>query len=261
MSNISKNHPRYRSLIAREKIVDASNNGLLAHSAMIAHGRGEAFDYLLGEETSKSAKLAIKEVAYRLNKSKNPIISVNGNTVVLAGEDLIRIAAVLECPIEINLYYRTEERISKLLRLLNEQKNKVTKEACPEGWIGDWDKSVNSVRLLGQENDGLIIGLEGPRAICSFEGIQRSSTVLVPLEDGDRCEALVALGKEVLVIDLNPLSRTARKASVTIVDEVSRAANLILNEIIIKDYEIKEWDNESTLRDALEIISKSMNKI
>ena len=169
MSNISKSHPRYRSLIAREKLVEASNNGLLAHSAMIAHGRGEAFDYLLGEETSKSAKLAIKEVAYRLNKSKNPIISVNGNTVVLAGEDLIRIAAVLECPIEINLYYRTEERISKLLRLLNEQKNKVAKEACPEGWIGDWDKSVNSVRLLGQENDGVIIGLEGPRAICSSE--------------------------------------------------------------------------------------------
>ena len=45
MSKIPKSHPRYKSLISREKLVQASNNGLLAESAMIAHGRGEAASY------------------------------------------------------------------------------------------------------------------------------------------------------------------------------------------------------------------------
>ena len=50
MSEIPKSHPRYNSLISRERLVQASKDGLLAESAMIAHGRGEAFDYLLGEK-------------------------------------------------------------------------------------------------------------------------------------------------------------------------------------------------------------------
>ena len=51
------------------------------------------------------------------------------------------------------------------------------------------------------------------------DGIEKADVVLVPLEDGDRCEALIALGKDI-AIDLNPLSRTSRTATVTIVDEV-----------------------------------------
>jgi len=51
--------------------------------------------------------------------------------------------------------------------------------------------------------------------------------VLVPLEDGDRAAALDAAGKSEVVIDLNPLSRSARTADVPVVDELSRAlANL-----------------------------------
>ena len=49
---LSKAHPRYESLVLRDKIVKASKEGYLADSAMIAHGRGEAFDYLLGEKTT-----------------------------------------------------------------------------------------------------------------------------------------------------------------------------------------------------------------
>jgi len=258
MTKIPQNHPRYKSLIARNKLVEASNDGLLAQSAMIAHGRGEAFDYLLGEKTSESANLAIKEVAYRLKKSKKPIISVNGNTVVLAGEGLIRIAAVLKYPIEINLYYGTKDRVVKLLELLKAQQLKVSRELPPIGWTGNWPESVISVKILGQEEDGRIIGLEGPRSICSADGIQDADTILVPLEDGDRCEALVALGKVVLVIDLNPLSRTSRKASVTIVDEVGRAVGVLLDEIVNEKYIRNKWNNELILKDALEIISKSM---
>ena len=52
---------------------------------------------------------------------------------------------------------------------------------------------------------------------------------MVPLEDGDRCEALVKMGKTVIVVDLNPMSRSARMASITIVDEISRVANNMIH--------------------------------
>ena len=66
MAEIPESHPRRDSLLARQKLVDAAAKGLLAESAMIAQGRGEAYDYLLGEQTSESALLAIREVAARL---------------------------------------------------------------------------------------------------------------------------------------------------------------------------------------------------
>ena len=66
MGEIPDSHPRKASLLARAKLTEAASQGLLAESALIAHGRGEAFDYLLGEKTSKSASLAIRETAARL---------------------------------------------------------------------------------------------------------------------------------------------------------------------------------------------------
>ena len=47
--------------------------------------------------------------------------------------------------------------------------------------------------------------------------------VLVPLEDGDRAAALAEMGKTEIVVDLNPLSRSAKAADVPIVDNVIRA--------------------------------------
>ena len=82
----------------------------------------------------------------------------------------------------------------------------------------------------------------------------------MPLEDGDRCEALVALGKQVLVIDLNPLSRTSRMAHVTIVDEVSRAMTELCS-ALVEEPKISQWDNGQALRDALEIIAQAPNQI
>ena len=255
MVEIPVSHPRKKSLLSRQRIVDATKNGLLADSAMIAHGRGEAFDYLLGEKSSNSARLAIKESASRLIESDNPIISVNGNTVVLAGKSLIRVAAVLNCPIEVNIYYRTEERMSKLNSFLEKQKEIVSQEKNPDNWIGDWNNAVKSVKILGKEGDGRIQGLEGPRSICSSQGIEKADVILVPLEDGDRCEALVNLGKQVLVVDLNPLSRTAKMATITIVDEISRAAELLLEYVINKEQKSTEWNNQDVLNDALKIIA------
>jgi 4-phosphopantoate--beta-alanine ligase len=257
MVEVPESHPRKKSLLSRQKIVDATKNGLLADSAMIAHGRGEAFDYLLGEKTSNSARLAIKESASRLIESDNPVISVNGNTAVLAGKSLIRVAAVLNCPIEVNIYYRTEERISKLNSFLEKQKEIVSQEKNPDNWIGDWNSAVKSVKILGKEGDGRIQGLEGPRSICSSQGIEKADVILVPLEDGDRCEALVNLGKQVLVVDLNPLSRTAKMATITIVDEISRAAELLLEYAINKEEKSAKWNNQGILNDALKIIAEN----
>ena len=255
MGDIPDSHPRRASLLARQSLVDAAAEGLLADSAMIAHGRGEAFDYLLSEATSESAMKAIREASARLLSAEHPVISVNGNTVVLAGEDLIRIAAVVGCPIEVNLYYRTPERVSGLLGRLSQQRDSVAAGAVPEGWRGDWRGAVESVVLLGSAADHSIPGLEGPRSKCCWDGIGCADVVLVPLEDGDRCEALVAAGKQVLVIDLNPLSRTSMTATVTIVDEVSRASSELLGQVVTGGRETTEWDNAAALNAALDIIS------
>ena len=261
MANIPDSHPRKASLLSRQRIVEATKDGLLADSAMIAHGRGEAFDYLLGEKTTDSAKLAIKEVAARLIAAKKPVISVNGNTVVLAGKNIIRVAAVLNCPIEVNIYYRTEDRMEKLNSFLEKQKELLSQENSPEGWNGDWSSAVMSVKILGKVGDGRIEGLDGPRSVCSAEGIERADVILVPLEDGDRCEALVNLGKQVLVVDLNPLSRTAKMATVTIVDEISRAAELLLEYTIKNDQMPTKWNNNGILNEALEIIATNSRTI
>ena len=261
MVEIPDSHPRKRSLLSRQKIGEGSLKGLLADSAMIAHGRGEAFDYLLGDVTTESAGTAIRESAARLKAANHPVISVNGNTVLLAGKKALRLAAALGCPIEVNLYYRTPERVAGLLSLMEEQRALVLDESEPPGFGGDWRESVMGVSLLGGSPDFTIEGLEGPRSHCTEEGIGSADSILVPLEDGDRCEALVNLGKEVIVIDLNPLSRSSKMATVTIVDEVSRAFKGILSEVVSNPDRIPtEWDNASSLRDSLVEITEFLSK-
>ena len=99
--------------------------------------------------------------------------------------------------------------------------------------------------------------MDGPRSVCCSEGIGGADSVLVPLEDGDRCEALVKMGKQVLVIDLNPLSRTAMTATVTVVDEVSRAASILLSEVVAGDALPTDWDNTTALEDALNVMAQA----
>ena len=118
-------------------------------------------------------------------------------------------------------------------------------------------KKESSSNFLGVEPDFKIVGLDGPRANCCKDGIGDADSVLVPLEDGDRCEALIKSSKEVLVIDLNPLSRTARMATVTVVDEVSRASKQIFKEVTMKKNLPSEWDNISALNESLKIINSS----
>ena len=70
-------------------------------------------------------------------------------------------------------------------------------------------------------------GLDSARRRMDARGIAQADVVLVPLEDGDRCEALIASGRRVITVDLNPLSRTARRATITVVDELTRVLPLL----------------------------------
>ncbi|RPG73457.1 MAG: DUF137 domain-containing protein, partial [Euryarchaeota archaeon TMED248] len=86
--------------------------------------------------------------------------------------------------------------------------------------------------------------------------------ILVPLEDGDRCEALVAMGKTVIVVDLNPLSRSSRMASITIVDEISRVAKNMLA-IVEEQEQMSEkinYNNDETIKNTIQYIKKSLTE-
>ncbi len=197
---IPPDHPRYRSLVARERLARCAAEGIVSLEGLAAHGRGEAFDYLLGERTTESALLAEKVAAALLLCAESPVISVNGNTAALAAALLAPLQERSGAKVEVNLFHRTDERMRKITRLLREHGVRV-EEGVAE-------------RLLPLSHD---------RALCLRDGIYSADVLLVPLEDGDRCQALRGMGKTVITIDLNPLSRTARSASLTIVDELTRA--------------------------------------
>jgi 4-phosphopantoate--beta-alanine ligase len=243
---IPKDHPRYDSLVLRARMVEASRKGILADSAMIAHGRGEAFDYLIGERTTEPAEKAVKAAAAALILAEHPVISVNGNTTALVLEDIVKLSEVLNAPIEINLFYRTPQRIERIEKMLNE---------------------AGAKKVLGTDHEekALIKGLKGPRANASREGVYKADVVIVPLEDGDRAEALVANGKKVITVDLNPLSRTAKTSSITIVDNVVRAVPLLIEKVEeLKNLDENElenvlnhFNNSRNLKETLKIVSKA----
>ena len=104
MQKISKKHPRYLSLVTREKISLGIKRGITHETGLIAHGRGEAFDYLIGEKTIPPAENAEKVAAAALIYADNPVISVNGNVVALIPKECISLAKIIPSKIEINLF-------------------------------------------------------------------------------------------------------------------------------------------------------------
>ncbi len=116
---VPKSHPRYDSLKKREKIIQGMKDGIVAEAGPIAHGRGEAFDYLLGEKTHPEAYLAEKIAAYHLILAKHPVISVNGNVAALVPAEVVELANVTNAKIEANLFHGSAKReaaIAKWLR-------------------------------------------------------------------------------------------------------------------------------------------------
>ncbi|MDO5862165.1 MAG: 4-phosphopantoate--beta-alanine ligase [Thermoplasmata archaeon] len=205
--DIPKSHPRYKSLMTRELLVEMVGRGVVTPTGLISQGRGEAYDYLMGERTIAPAEEAERTAAAHLLDARNPVICINGNAAALDAPGLIALAKAVPARIEVNLFHRTPERMEAVISHL---------------------ESEGAGEVLGREPDERIPGLEHDRALCTREGIWSSDVILVPIEDGDRAEALVAMGKTVISIDLNPLSRTSRAASVPICDEISRAtANML----------------------------------
>ena len=236
---IPKSHPRYWSLYYREKIIEGMEKGMTAKAGLIAHGRGEAFDYLIGERTIEPAERAMRAAVAKFLLAKHPVISVNGNVAALVPRETIELAKALNAKLEINLFYRTEERVKAIAEELR--------------------KYDPDIELLGINPTRRIPGLEHERGKVDEEGIWKADVVLVPLEDGDRTEALVKMGKFVVTVDLNPLSRSARMADITIVDNIVRAYPR-MTELAreMKDYSreellgiLNDYDNGKTLSDVL----------
>ena len=90
--NIPPNHPRAKSLHVRELLVKGFKKGLVVPEGLIAHGRGEAFDYLLGEHTSETARVAEKAASSILLLANHPVISVNGNVAALCAKEIVELS-------------------------------------------------------------------------------------------------------------------------------------------------------------------------
>ena len=204
--DVPENHPRYESLLTRHRIEAGVEKGLTSRQGLIAQGRGEAFDYLLGERTLPSADAAACAAAAHLLLADHPVLSVNGNVAALVPGETVDLAAATSADIEVNLFNRTKERMRA---------------------VADHLRDHGAEEVKGLTADGRIPGLDHERAKVDADGIGDADVVLVPLEDGDRAEALGDLGKVEIVIDLNPLSRSAQAADVPVVDNVTRAVPAI----------------------------------
>lgn len=182
--------------------------------------------------------------------ANHPVISVNGNTAALVLEDIIRLAKIVNAKIEVNLFYRSPNRERAIKKLLEKA-------------------GADQVLGVGQKASAILPEIHSERRRVDPRGILSADVVLVPLEDGDRAEALIRNGKKVLAVDLNPLSRTARVATITIIDNIVRAmpalvekAEELENKTPDKLDQIKDkFDNHENLRESLKLINHRLQEI
>jgi 4-phosphopantoate--beta-alanine ligase len=238
-----------KSLLVREKLVNGFVRELVAGEGLIAHGRGEAFDYLLGEKTTKYAHLAIRTASASLLLAKHPVISVNGNVAAICPKEIVELGEVASALLEVNLFHRDEGR-----------ERAIEKELIKNG--------ARNVYGVGSRASARIYELQSERRRVDPNGIYAADVVVVPLEDGDRAEALVKMGKKIIAIDLNPLSRTAGVAQITIIDNITRALPAMVSIVrhlrCLKDDArlakiINGFNNKENLAQSLKIIQRCKN--
>ncbi|MBI2183836.1 MAG: phosphopantothenate/pantothenate synthetase [Thaumarchaeota archaeon] len=243
-------HPRYESLRLRELLVEQYESGVVAVAGLIAHGRGEAFDYLLGETLIPPALLAIKAAAASIVLAKHPVISVNGNLAALAAREVAELSSNASMDVEVNLFYRSSERELATKRVLEKA-------------------GVRKVLGVGRDASERIAELGSERRRVDPRGIFSADLVLVPLEDGDRTEALRRIGKKVVAIDLNPLSRTSVFASISIVGNVVKVMPKLIEEVKnIKQMSrekagdiINSFDNKKNLEECIRFIAHRLEQL
>jgi 4-phosphopantoate--beta-alanine ligase len=243
--NIPKDHPRYQSLKYRHRIIEGMKDLIVAEAGLIAHGRGECFDYIMGEKTNNAAKKAIEAATASLLLADRPVISVNGNVTALVPEMLVKLSESLNIPLEINLFYRKEGRIEAIENVL---------------------RNAGAKRLLGTDESKMVEldNLSSNRRKVDPNGIKTGDVIMVPLEDGDRTQKLKELDKTVIAIDLNPLSRTSLWADITIVDNVVRVLpQMIKTAEEFKNFDkskletvLEQFDNQKNIQDALDLMIK-----
>ena len=243
MSDVPESHPRYASLKMRDTIVAGVESGVTSIHGLLAHGRGEAFDYLIGEKTQPFAMDAIRAGAAALLLAEHPVISVNGNVAALTPSELVAFSNTLKAPLEVNIFHTSKEREDAIRQHLEKH---------------------GAVHVLMPTTDAQLSFIDSNRKFVHPEGIFRADVVFVPLEDGDRCEALHKMGKTVVTVDLNPMSRTARGAGVTIVDNVVRALPLLIEEVqtlqkasptVLRQI-VSQYSNDKTLQAAAQWIRR-----
>jgi len=232
-------------LNTRELIAKGVEKGITSEHGLIAHGRGEAFDYLLGEKTSVAAKKSIGSAAALLLLAEHPVISVNGNAAALDAKGLVQLSILLTAPLEINIFHASKKRELNI-------KNHLIKNGAKN--------------VLLPDNKYKIRFLESNRKYVNPNGILKADVVFVPLEDGDRAEALLKNGKKAITIDLNPLSRTAQNSTIAIVDNITRAVPLLINQIKkfkklnLTKKQLKaiygHHDNKKRLKESVKLIKK-----
>ena len=244
MSDVPDGHPRYKSLKLRDDIAAGVESGITSIHGLMAHGRGEVFDYLIGEETQPFARNAIHTSAAMLLLAEHPVVSVNGNVAVLVPDELIALGELLKAPLEVNIFHASKAR----------------EEAIQQHLL-----KHGAVQVLMPTTAAQLSFINSNRKFVHPDGIFRADVVFVPLEDGDRCESLRKMGKDVITIDLNPLSRTANRSSVAIVDNVVRALPLLIQEIhalaqtspIFLQQIVSRYSNEKILETALQWIRRA----
>ncbi|MCY3410881.1 MAG: phosphopantothenate/pantothenate synthetase [Candidatus Heimdallarchaeota archaeon] len=247
MTDIPDDHPRAASLRTRHAIIEGMHKKIVAEAGLIAHGRGEAFDYLLGEQTHDFAKKAIQAAAAMLYLAKHPVLSVNGNVTALCPAEMVEFSNSSNIPLEINLFYRSEERVAAITEALN---------------------AYNPSTLYGNDDHfrEFMDEISHARRVIDRRGIFKADVVFVPLEDGDRTIGLKKNNKQVITVDLNPLSRTAVEANITIVDNIIRVFPLLQEALRdIKGEEqarsiLSSYDNNAIRLEAMETITSGFRQ-
>lgn len=243
VGSIEPGHLCAESLRIRERLAKGFEAGLVVPEGLAAHGRGEAFDYILGEKTTQQARRAIRAAAATLLTAERPVISVNGNVAALVPSEMVELTEVTKAKLEVNLFHGSAER-----------------ERAIAGYL--YEHGAEEVLGVGEEHATRIEEIHSDRRKVDERGIAAADVVFVSLEDGDRTEALKRLGKKVVAVDLNPMSRTARAVDVTIVDNIVRALPLMVEEggrlSSAPSEELgkiaRDFDNERNLRSVIEFM-------
>lgn len=195
---------------------------------------------MIGEKTNDLAREAIRAAVASMLLADHPVISVNGNVCALVPTELVELSNLIGAPLEINLFYYRKEREDAILKALH-------------------DAGATEVLGTVARPSTTIPELSSNRRKVDPDGIGSADLVLVPLEDGDRTEALRRIGKKVVTIDLNPMSRTAVFSHITIVDNIVRALPVMVEtarELKDATHEelariVSEFDNAENLRSAI----------